>query len=67
MSFAKTIEMSAESENSFQDAAERGVQRANKTLDHVQSVWLKDQEITLQDGNIKGYKVHLKVTFQTND
>ncbi len=67
MPSAKTIEMSAESESSFQDAAERGVQRANQTLDHVQGIRLKDQGITLEDGNIKGYKVYLMVTFQMND
>ena len=67
MSFAKVIEMSAHSTESFQDAAKRGAEKANERLDHVQSVWVKDHEITMNDGQITGYKVHLKVTFEMRD
>lgn len=64
MSFAKTIEMSAQSPNGFQEAAERGAERANETLENIQSIWVKDQELSMDNGKIVGYKVHLKVTFQ---
>jgi hypothetical protein len=67
MPFAKMIEMSADSTESFQDAAKRGAEKAAERLDHVQSIWLKDQEITMKDGQVTGYKVHLKVTFEMRD
>lgn len=67
MSFAKTIEMSAESEKGFQDAVERGVERANKTLENVRSIWVKDQEVIIDRAAIAAYRVHLKVTFVMKD
>ena len=67
MSFAKVIEMSAHSTESFQDAAKRGAEKAKERLDHVQSIWVKDHEITMNDGQVTGYKVHLKVTFEMRD
>ena len=64
MSFAKTVEISADSTQSFDDAIRQGVQKANETLDNMKGVWVKDQEVLLNDGSIAGYRVHLKVTFQ---
>lgn len=67
MAFAKIIEMSAESSEGFQDAVKQGAEKAAEGLDHVQSIWIKDQEISMNDGQIVGYKVHLKVTFAMRD
>lgn len=67
MSFAKTIEMSAESEKGFQDAVERGVERASKTLENVRSVWVKDSEVIVDGGTTTAYRAHLKVTFVMKD
>lgn len=67
MSFAKTIEMSAESPEGFHDAVKRGCERAAATLDHVQSIWVKDEEIVMNDGKVEGFRAHLKVTFRLND
>ena len=63
-SFAKIIEMSADSEKSFDDAIAQGIQRATETLDNVKSAWVEDQEVHLKDGKIATYRVHMKVTFQ---
>jgi flavin-binding protein dodecin len=62
-SIAKIIEMSADSEKSFDDALQVGIIQAKETLRHVRSVWIKDQEVLLEGGNPKVYRAHLKVTF----
>jgi flavin-binding protein dodecin len=41
----------------------RAVARANKTLKNVKGAWVKDQEVTIENGKVTGYKVILKVTF----
>ena len=41
----------------------RSVKRANKTLKNVKGAWVKDQEVTVDNGKVSGYKVILKVTF----
>ena len=66
MSVAKTIELSAESTQNFDDAIRQGVKKASETLENLKGVWVKDQEVLLSNGSISGYRVHLKVTFQLN-
>ena len=67
MSVAKITEISATSKESFDDALKAGVARANKTLKNVKSVWVKDQQVDVEGGNITAYKVLLKVTFVLED
>jgi flavin-binding protein dodecin len=66
MSVARVTEIIAASPNSFDDAIRIGVARAAKTLDNVKGAWVQDQELILDDGSIKEYRVHLKVTFVLN-
>jgi flavin-binding protein dodecin len=63
MSVAKITEISATSKKSFDDALNAGVARANKTLKNVKSVWVKDQQVDIENGKIAEYRVLLKVTF----
>ncbi len=67
MSVAKITEISATSKESFDDALNAGVARANKTLKNVKSVWVKDQQVDVENGKISEYKVLLKVTFVLED
>ena len=63
MSVATVTEISAISDTSFEDAIQQGIARATKTLRNVEGAWVKDQNVMIEDGNIKGYKVNLEVTF----
>lgn len=63
MSVARVTEIIAASPTSFDDAIKVGIERAVKTLDNVKGAWVQDQELVLEDGSIKEYRVHLKVTF----
>jgi flavin-binding protein dodecin len=63
MSVARVTELSAISETSFDDAIDQAVTRATKTLRGVEGAWVKDKNVMIEDGNIKGYKVNLEVTF----
>ena len=67
MPVAKITEISATSKESFDDALNIGVERANKTLNNVKSVWIKDQHADIENGKIAQYKVLLKVTFVLED
>jgi flavin-binding protein dodecin len=63
MSVATVTEISAISEKGFEDAVQQGIARATKTLRNVEGAWVKDQNVMIEDGSIKGYKVNLEVTF----
>jgi flavin-binding protein dodecin len=67
MTVARVTEISATSPSSFEDAMQQGIDRANKTLRHVTSAWIKEQRIDLEEGRIKDYQVNLLVTFVLDD
>ena len=66
MSVAKIVEISAESNNSFEEAIEKGVQRATDSLENVRGAWVKEQKVRVENGKIVAYRVHLAVTFVLN-
>ncbi len=67
MSVAKVTEIISSSTKSFDDAVADGVKRANKTLHNIRSAWVKDQQVSVKDGEISEYRVTLKVTFVLKD
>jgi hypothetical protein len=67
MSIAKTTEIIASSEKSFEDAVRKGVRRFSKTVDKVEGAWVKEQKVVVKDGEVSEYRVSLKVTFVLKD
>ena len=63
MTVARVTEMSAISDQSFEDAINMAVNRATQTLRNVESAWVKDQNVLIENGNITGYKANLAITF----
>jgi dodecin len=60
---ARVIELSATSEESFEDAINQGVERATSTLRNVESAWIKDMNVLIENNEIAAYKVNMAVTF----
>jgi dodecin len=67
MSIAKITEISSTSPTSFEDALQKGLLRANKTLRQVRSAWVKEQQVRVKDGKITEYQVNMMVTFVLDD
>jgi flavin-binding protein dodecin len=63
MSVAKVIEISAQSADGFEDAIRQGISKAKQTVHNISGAWVKEQSVALDDGEIVGYRVDLKVTF----
>lgn len=63
VSVAKVIELSARSNESFEQAVKEGIAKANETLDNIEGAWVKEQQVAIENGDIVGYEVNLKVTF----
>jgi len=64
MSVARVTEIKSSSTKSFDDAIRMGITRASKTLKNVQSAWIQNQEVLLDEkGKIAEYRVQMKVTF----
>ncbi|MGD8361402.1 MAG: dodecin family protein [Gemmatimonadota bacterium] len=67
MSVAKHIEITADSTKGFEDAVQRGVDTAAKTVKGIRSAWVKDQQVLVEGNNITTYRVNMKVTFVLED
>ena len=63
MSIAKVIEISAESNESFDAAIKAGIEKASTSVENIESAWIKDQVVLTKNGLISGYRVHMNVTF----
>ena len=63
MAVARVTEIISGSKKSFDDAVKKGIERANDTLKNVEGAWIKDQSVVLDKGEIKEYRVVMKVTF----
>jgi flavin-binding protein dodecin len=63
MSVARVTEVISSSNKSFEDAIEKGIDRAVKTLKNVEGAWVKEQKVVVKNGKISEYRVDLKVTF----
>lgn len=64
---ARVTEISATSDNSFEEAMKEGVARAASTLRNVTGAWVKEQSIVVSDGAVTGYQVNMLVTFVLDD
>ena len=67
MSVAKVTEIIASSPKSFEDAVQKGIKRANKTLSNVRGAWIADQQVKVEGGKIQEYRVTMRVTFVLKD
>lgn len=67
MTVARVTEISATSTKSFDDAVKTGIERASKTLRGVTSAWVKDNNVDVENGTVKHYRVNLAVTFVLDD
>ena len=63
MNVAKVIEISAESDVSFEAAIHNGIAKASESVRNIRSAWVKEQKVTVVEDRIVRYRVDLKVTF----
>lgn len=60
---AKVIEVSSSSEQSFEDAIAKGIEKASESVHGIKGAWVKEQKVLVENGNVNGYRVDLKVSF----
>jgi dodecin len=59
----KVVEVLAESNKSWDDAAQNAVKRAAETLKGIKSIYIKDLEAVVSGGNITKYRINAKISF----
>ena len=63
MAVARITEITAASSESFENAIQKGIARADKTLRNVKGAWIKSQKVIVEKGKLVEYRVTMKVTF----
>lgn len=63
MSIVKVIEVLAQSKESWEDATQQALREASKTINNIQSVYIKEFQAVVQDDEITNYRVNAKVSF----
>ena len=62
MPIAQVIEISAVSEESFDDAIQQGIEEAGEMFENISGAWIKEQKVKIEDGEIVEYNVNMQVT-----
>ena len=63
MSVLKVIEVLGNSTVSFEDAVQKVINEASKTVKNIKSVYVKDMQVTVKGNKIDEYRVTAKVCF----
>lgn len=64
MSVLKVIEILANSDKSWEDAAKNALSHASKSVNNIRSVYINEQSATVSNGKIDNYRVNVKITFE---
>ena len=67
MSVLKVVEILGNSTKNFEDAIQNVVNEASKTIKGIKSVYVKDMQVTVNNNEIKEYRVNTKVSFAIMD
>lgn len=59
----KVIEVLAQSEEGWDDAARRAVEHASRSVRNIRSLYIKDMQAVVRDGRIAQYRITAKVSF----
>ena len=64
MATLKVIEILAQSENSWEDAAQTAVSKAAESLHNIKSIYIKEMEAKVENNKITEYRINAKLCFE---
>ncbi|MDD4084321.1 MAG: dodecin domain-containing protein [Acholeplasmataceae bacterium] len=67
MAVVKVIEILAESENGWEDAAKNAIMEASKTVECINQINIENLKAVVKDNKIIKYRINAKVSFVVND
>jgi flavin-binding protein dodecin len=62
-SIVKVLEVIAESDKSFEDAAQQAVREASKTVRQIKNVWIENFSGVVESDRIVKFRVNAKLSF----
>jgi hypothetical protein len=59
----KVIEVLAQSDKSWEDAAQQALQEASKSVEDIKTIYIKEFQAVVEDSRIVSYRVNAKISF----
>lgn len=66
MTVMKVLEIMSESTVSWEDAAQKGIEKVSETVRNIRSAYIQDHSVTVENGKVKSYRVNMKITFSVD-
>ena len=67
MSIAKVIEVIAQSEKSWDNAAAQALAEASRTVENILHIYVENLQATVEDNQMRQYRVNAKISFTVNE
>ena len=63
MAILKVIEVLAQSDKSWEDAAQTAIRDTAQTVREIKSIYIKEMEATVENDRIVQYRINAKISF----
>ena len=63
MAIVKVIEVLAQSEKGWEEAAQEVLKEASKSVRNIQSIYIKEFQATVENNQIVNYRINAKISF----
>jgi dodecin len=63
MAIVKVIEVLAQSNQSWEDAAQQALTEASQTVRNIQSIYIKEFQAIVENNRIVNYRINAKISF----
>lgn len=63
MSVVKVIEVLSQSDKSWDDAAQRAIDEAAKSVKNIKSIYIKEMKAEVENNRITNYQINGKISF----
>lgn len=63
MTILKVIEVLAESDKNWEDAAQKAVSKASETVENIKSIYIKEMEAKVENNKIAKFRINAKISF----
>jgi hypothetical protein len=67
MTVVKVIEILAQSDESWEDAVQKALTEASKTVRNIESIYVKDFQAIVENNEITAYRVNTKISFRVGE
>lgn len=67
MAVVKVIEVLAQSQESWEDAARTALKEASMTIEGIQSIYIKEFQAIVENNEITSYRINAKISFKVRD